>query len=250
MNLIRIFVRRPVLSTMLLMAFVVLGIFSYNRMIIEMMPNVEFPFVIVTTIYPGASPGEVESQVTKKIEDAVSTIANVKNLQSISRENMSQVFIEFELETDVDIDAINVKDKVDAIQALMPDDAEKSIIQKFDIQAFPIIELAVSAPRPLQDVYRIADKVVKDRLSRIDGVAAVEITGKREREIRIEVVPARLRAYGLSLLDVMGVVSAENLNLPAGHITRGASEITPPPGVDLTGYGFYRDRRLEFYVRH
>lgn len=226
MNLIRIFVRRPVLSTMLLMAFVVLGIFSYNRMIIEMMPNVEFPFVIVTTIYPGASPGEVESQVTKKIEDAVSTIANVKNLQSISRENMSQVFIEFELETDVDIDAINVKDKVDAIQALMPDDAEKSIIQKFDIQAFPIIELAVSAPRPLQDVYRIADKVVKDRLSRIDGVAAVEITGKREREIRIEVVPARLRAYGLSLLDVMGVVSAENLNLPAGHITRGASEIT------------------------
>jgi HAE1 family hydrophobic/amphiphilic exporter-1 len=244
MNLIRIFVRRPVLSTMLLLAFVVLGFFSFNRMVIEMMPNVEFPFIIVTTVYPGASPGEVESQVTKKIEDAVSTIANVKNLQSISQENLSQVFIEFELETDVDIDAINVKDKVDAIQAEIPDNAEKSVIMKFDIQAFPIIELAVSAPRPLEEVYQIADKVIKERLARIDGVADVEITGKREREIRVEVAPERLRAYGLSILDVMGVVSAANLNVPAGHITRGASEITLRMVGEVTSPGELADFRL------
>jgi HAE1 family hydrophobic/amphiphilic exporter-1 len=211
---------------MLLMAFVVLGVFSFNRMIIELMPNIEFPFVIVTTVYPGASSGEVESQVTKKVEDAVSTIANVKNLQSISRENMSQVFIEFELETDVDIDAINVKDKVDAIAAEMPDDAEKPVIMKFDINAFPIIELAVSAPRRLEEIYQISDRVIKERLSRIDGVADVEIIGKREREIRVEVSPERLRAYGLSLLDVMGVLAAGNLNVPAGHITRGDHETT------------------------
>jgi HAE1 family hydrophobic/amphiphilic exporter-1 len=226
MGLLRIFVRRPVLSTMLLMAFIVLGFFSYNRMIIELFPNIEFPFVIVTTVYPGASPQEVESQVTKKVEDAVSTIANVKSLQSSSMENLSQVFIEFELETDVDLDAIDVKDKVDAIQMEMPDNAEKSIITKFDFSAFPIIEIAVSAPRPLEEVYVVADKVIKERLSRIDGVAAVDITGKREREVRIEVAPERLRAYGLSLMDVMGVVVQGNLNVPAGHITRGASEIT------------------------
>ena len=226
MGLLRIFVRRPVLTTMLLMAFIVLGIFSYNRMIIEIFPNIEFPFVIVTTIYPGASPQEVESQVTKKIEDAVSTIANVKSLQSASMENLSQVFIEFELETDVDLDAIDVKDKVDAIQMDMPDNAEKSIISKFDFSAFPIIEIAVSAPRPLEEVYAVADKVIKERLSRIDGVASVDITGKREREIRVEVAPERLRAYGLSLMDVMGVLVQGNLNVPAGHITRGASEIT------------------------
>ncbi len=226
MNMIRFFVKRPVLSTMLLMAFVVLGAFSYSRMVIELMPSIEFPFIIVTTVYPGASPEEVESQVTKKIEDAVSTIANVKHLQSISRENMSQVFIEFELETDVDLDAIDVKDKVDAIQAEMPDDAEKSVIQKFDIQAFPIIELAVSAPRPLADVYRVSDKVIRGRLSRIDGVADVEITGKREREIRVEVAPERLRAYGLSLIDIAGVLAAGNLNVPAGHIIRGSNETT------------------------
>jgi len=226
MGLLRIFVRRPVLTTMLLMAFIVLGVFSYNRMIIELFPNIEFPFVIVTTVYPGASPQEVESQVTKRIEDAVSTIANVKSLQSSSMENLSQVFIEFELETDVDLDAIDVKDKVDAIRAEMPENAEESIITKFDISAFPIMEIAVSAPRPLEEVYLVADKVIKERLSRINGVASVDLTGKREREIRVEVDPERLRAYGLSLHDVMGILVAENLNIPAGHITRGPSEIT------------------------
>ncbi len=226
MNLLRIFVQRPVLTTMLLLAFIVLGFYSYSRLVVELMPNVEFPFVMVTTVYPGASPGEVESQVTKKIEDAVSTIANVKNLQSISRENVSMVFIEFELETDVDLDAIDVKDKVDAIQADMPEDTEQSVIQKFDIQGFPIIEIAVSAPRPLEEVYQVADKVIKERLSRIDGVAEVAMTGKREREIRVAVDPERLRPYELSLLDVVGIVAAGNLNVPAGHITRGPREIT------------------------
>ncbi len=226
MNLLRIFVQRPVLTTMLLLAFIVLGFYSYSRLVVELMPNVEFPFVMVTTVYPGASPGEVESQVTKKIEDAVSTIANVKNLQSISRENVSMVFIEFELETDVDLDAIDVKDKVDAIQADLPEDAEQSVIQKFDIQGFPIIEIAVSAPRPLEEVYQVADKVIKERLSRIDGVAEVAMTGKREREIRVAVEPERLRPYDLSLLDVVGVIAAGNLNIPAGHITRGPREIT------------------------
>ena len=244
MGLLRIFVRRPVLTTMLLMAFVVLGVFSYNRMIIELFPNIEFPFVIVTTVYPGASPQEVESQVTKKVEDAVSTIANVKSLQSSSMENLSQVFIEFELETDVDLDAIDVKDKVDAIQIDMPEDAEKSIITKFDISAFPVMEIAVSAPRPLEEVYQVADKVIKERLSRIDGVASVDLTGKREREIRVEVDPERLRAYGLSLYDVMGILVSENLNIPAGHITRGPSEITLRMVGEVSGPDEMGDFRL------
>jgi len=226
MNIIRIFVRRPALTTMLVVALVVLGIYSYRRMVIELMPSIEFPFVVVATVYPGASPGEVESQVTKKIEDAVSTIANVKNLTSYSQENISQVFIEFELETQVDLDAIDVKDKVDAIQSNLPADAEKSIISKFDFSAFPVMELVVTAPRPLEEIYLIADKVIKERLSRINGVASIDITGERQREIRVEVSPQKLRGYGLSLMDVMAVLAAENLNVPAGHITRGAREIT------------------------
>ena len=226
MNLMRIFVRRPVLTTMIIFAFMVLGVYSYRRMPIELMPNIEFPFVIVTTIYPGASPGEVETQVTKKIEDAVSTIANVKTLTSVSQENLSQVFIEFELETDVDLDAIDVKDKVDAIQYTLPENAEKSAISKFDFSAYPIIEIAVSAPRPLEEIYQVADKVIRERLSRINGVAAVDITGKRQREIRVEVSPARLRAYDLTVMEIAGAIMSENVNIPAGHITRGPKEIT------------------------
>lgn len=226
MNIFRFFVRRPVLTTMILVVLVVMGLYSYQRLVVEMMPNIEFPFIIVTTVYPGASPAEIESQVTKKIEDEIATIANVKNLTSYSQENVSLVLVEFELETSVDLDAIDVKDKVDAILFDLPDGVEKPVIQKFDIGATPVMELAVSAPRPLQEVYEVADKVVKERLSRIDGVGEVEVTGKREREIRIEVDPERLRAYGLTLIDVVGFVGMENLNIPAGHITRGATETT------------------------
>lgn len=226
MNLFRIFIRRPVLTTMILVALLVLGINSYRDMIVEMMPQIDLPFVVVTTVYPGASPAEIESQVTKKIEDEIATIANVKKIESTSMENMSQIVVEFELDTDVDLDAIDVKDKVEAILSELPEDADRPIIQKWDINAIPIIEIAVSAPRPLQEVYRISDRVIKERLSRIGGVGEVEITGKRERQIRVEIQQERLRAYGLSLLDIVGVVSAGNLNVPAGHITRGASETT------------------------
>lgn len=211
---------------MILIALLVMGVNSYRRMIVEMMPQVEFPYVVVTTVYPGASPAEVESQVTKKLEDEIATIANVKKIESTSMENMSQIVIEFELETDVDLDAIDVKDKVDAILMELPEDVEEPIIQKWDINAIPIMEISVSAPRPLDEVYRVADRVIKERLSRINGVGEVEITGKREREIRVEVDPERLRAYSLSLLDIVGIVSAGNLNVPAGHITRGAKETT------------------------
>ncbi len=211
---------------MILILMLVMGIYSFQRLSVEMMPRIDFPVIIITTVYPGASPSEVESQVTKKIEDEVSTIANVKDLQSYSMENMSQVIIEFELETDVDLDAMDVKEKVDAIRYLLPDDAEDPVIQKFDLTSTPVMEIAVSAPRPLQEVYQIADKKIRERFSRINGVADVEITGKREREIRVEVAPERLRAYGLSLLDLIGVISSQNLNIPAGHITRGASEVT------------------------
>ena len=224
MNIFRFFVRRPVLTTMIIVLLLVMGTYSYQRLIIELMPNIEFPVILVTTVYPGASPAEIESQVTKKIEDEIATIANVKDLTSYSQENVSLVIVEFELETSVDLDAIDVKDKVDAILFELPDGTEKPIIQKFDITAFPVMEFAVSAPRPLQEVYEIADKVVKERLSRVDGVGEVEITGKREREIRIEIDPGRLRAYGLTLLDVVGFVGMENLNIPAGRIIRGATE--------------------------
>ena len=231
MNIIRIFVRRPVLTTMLLLLLSVMGIYSYQRLAVELMPRIDIPVIIVTTVYPGASPADVETQITKKIEDKVSTIANIKNLTSTSMENLSQVIIEFDLETDVDMNAIDVKDKIDAIQSQLPGDAEKPVIIKFDIASTPVMELAVSGPRDPAELYDIAENIVKERLSRIGGVADVGITGKRQREIHVVVQPERLKGYELSMLDILGVIVSSNLNAPLGRITSGAHETS----IRLTG---------------
>lgn len=226
MFLARLAVKKPVLTTMLVLAFVVLGFFSWQRLVIDLFPEIDFPFVTITTIYPGAGPGEVETQITKKIEDEVSTISDVKSLESISRENMSLVIMEFELGVDPDIAAIEVKDKVDAIQMDLPEDAEPSSVVKFDIDAFPIIELAVSSPRPPEEVYQTTKDVIKDYLSRVSGVASIDIIGGREREIQVAVDKKLLKAYGLSLPTIVGAIAAENVNIPTGRITEERKEYT------------------------
>jgi HAE1 family hydrophobic/amphiphilic exporter-1 len=211
---------------MLVLAFVVLGFFSWQRLVIDLFPDVDFPYVIVTTIYPGAGPNEVETQITKNIEDAVSTISDLKDLESISQENVSLVVMEFELGVDVDIAAIEVKDKVDAILVDFPEDAEPPVVQKFDFSAEPIIDLAVSSPRPLSEVYQTSKDVIKDYLSRVAGVATVNIIGGREREIQVAVDKRLVKAYGLSLGQIVGAIASENLNIPAGRITEEHREYT------------------------
>ncbi|MGD9546457.1 MAG: efflux RND transporter permease subunit [Candidatus Krumholzibacteriia bacterium] len=225
MDFFRTIIARPVMTTMIVVVLVVMGIYSYSHLITELIPRLNFPVVVVTTVYPGAAPGEVETQITKKIEDQVATLAGIEELTSTSMENMSQVIVQFALETDEDQDAIDVKDKVDAITGDLPEDAEDPIITKFDIAGEAVVELAVSGPRPLPEIFEIVDKTVKERLSRIDGVAEVEIIGTQERQIQVAVHPERLRAYGLTLTDVLGTLAATNLNVPVGHITRSESEI-------------------------
>ena len=225
MNFFRTIIGRPVMTTMIVVVMVVMGLYSYSHLITELIPRINFPVIVVTTVYPGAAPGEVETQVTKKIEDQVATLANIEELTSTSMESVSQVIVQFALETDEDQDSIDVKDKIDAISGDLPEDAEDPVITKFDIAGEAVVELAVSGPRPLAEIYEIVDKQVKDTLSRIDGVAEVEIIGTQEREIRVAVQPERLRAYGLTLTDVLGTLAANNLNVPVGHITREANEI-------------------------
>jgi len=199
MGLIRTLVDRPVLSTMIVVAMVVMGLNGYLKLNLELIPRVDYPVIVVTTVYPGASPAEVESQITKRIEDQVATLANIEELVSESRESVSIVTIQFSLDMTQDQGAIDVKDKVDAIRGELPEAAEDPVIAKFELGGGAVAQIAVSAPRPMPEIYRVADEVIKERLSRIDGVAGVEITGKREREIRVTVEPERLRAYGLTL---------------------------------------------------
>ncbi|MFQ5866099.1 MAG: efflux RND transporter permease subunit [bacterium] len=226
MFLSNVSIKRPVLMTMVIMSFVVIGLYSYLQLAVDLTPDVDFPIVTVTMVYPGAGPKEIETLIVEPIEEEVSTISGVKHVQAVAREGIAVIIVEFEIGTEVDIAAIDVKDKVDAIRADLPDDAEDPVISKFDINALPIIDLAISSPRPLEEVYRIADDVVKERLSRVSGVASVEILGGKEREILIAVNRDRLRAYGMSILEVVGGIAAANLDIPGGHIKEGIKEYT------------------------
>ncbi|MDO9170236.1 MAG: efflux RND transporter permease subunit, partial [bacterium] len=221
MNLLRVFVRRPVLTTMLVVTMLYLGFTGYRSLNLELMPRIDYPVIVVTTVYPGAAPGEIETQITKRIEDRVGTLANIEELESTSRESVSQVVIQFALETSQDQDAIDVKDRVDQIRSELPEDAEDPVIAKYDLGGAPVINFAVAADRPLEEVYRTVDQVIKERLSRVDGVAEVVVTGAREREVRVDVDPERLRFYNLSLQDVQDAIALQNVTIPGGKLSLG-----------------------------
>ena len=222
----RLAVWRPVLTSMIVVIFVVLGAFSYVAIPIDMFPEIEFPMITVTTIYPGAGPEEVETEITEPIEDAVSTIANLESLISFSQENISTVIIEFDFSVDPDLAAIEVKDKVDVIRAMFPSDAEPPTVMKLDLNAMPIMDIAVSGPQSLEAITDLAEDVLSDRLARVEGIATVGVTGGREREVEVLVHPDRLRAYGLSITDVAGLVGGENLTIPAGRVKEPNAEFS------------------------
>lgn len=204
--------------TMVIFSFVVIGLFSLTKLGIDFLPEIEFPYVTIVTVYPGAGPEEVETLITKPIEEEVSALSGLKQLTSIAQEGMSLTFLEFELGRDVDLAAIDVKDKVDAIRSELPEDAFDPEIQKFDVNAIPIMSLAVSSPRPLDKLYVLTDEEIKRQLNRIDGLASVEIIGGKEREIVVAADRRKLQARGLSILQVVQALGQENLNLPSGHI--------------------------------
>jgi len=211
---------------MLVLAFVVLGIFGYMRLSVDLFPDIDFPFVTITTLYPGAGPEEVESQITQRIEDAVSTLADIDLMESISRESVSFVIIRFELEADSDVAANDARAKVDAILNDLPTGAEKPQVQKFEMGARPIISLSVSSGRGVNQTYAVADKVMRDRLSQVSGVATVDIIGGQEREIQIAVDRRKMDYYGIPITLVAAAIAAENVNVPEGRIVETEREYT------------------------
>ncbi|MCX6640467.1 MAG: efflux RND transporter permease subunit [bacterium] len=217
-------IKRPILMTMIIFTFLVIGLFSLTKLGIDLFPKIDFPYVTIVTVYPGAGPEEVETLITKPVEEAVSSISGLRNMTSIAQEGMSLTFLEFELSKSVDLAAIDVKEKVDAIRGDLPEDAVDPQIQKFDIGSMPIINLAVSSSRPLDQLYIFCDEDIKTRLNRIDGLANVEIVGGKEREIVVAVDRRKLEARGLSILQVVQALGQENMNLPSGHITAGRKE--------------------------
>jgi len=219
-------VRRPVFATMLILALVVVGIFSYFSLGVDLFPKVDIPTVLVTVINPGASPEEVETEISKKIEDAVNTISQVDEVRSVSSESQSQVIITFLLSKNGDVAAQEVQNKVNLIVNDLPQTAKQPVVQKFDPDAAPILQVVVSAPRSLRDVTLIADKQIKRTLENAKGVGDVTIVGGAKREIHVLVDPSKLRAYDLTVTDVFNALRTQNLELPGGSLKAGAEEFT------------------------
>src|SRR5436309_11366546 len=205
-KLAEICVRRPVFATMLILSLTVVGVFSFSTLGVDLFPKIDFPTITVTVVNQGASPREIETEVTDKLEAAVNTISGIDELRSTSVEGVSQVFITFLLEKNADVAAQEVRNKVDLVVNDLPETAEVPIVQKLDTDATPVLLIAVSAPRSLRDVTDIADKQIKRLIESIDGVGNVEIVGGRQREVEVWVNPDKMRAFNVSAVDVATAV--------------------------------------------
>jgi len=184
MVLAKISINRPVMTTMGLLVFVIFGAIAFFGLNLDLQPDVELPFVTIQTIYPGAGPKEVETLISKRLEDAISTVTGIERIESYSLDGVSIVIIEFKIGKDVDVANQEIKDKVDAILNDLPEDAQKPIVQKVDFKAFSVLDVVLSGNLDPRQLFEIADKTLKDRFSQIEGVANVEIAGGQEREIR------------------------------------------------------------------
>ncbi|MFP5379849.1 MAG: efflux RND transporter permease subunit, partial [Vicinamibacteria bacterium] len=213
-------IARPVFATMVIMSFMVLGVVSMARLGIDLFPEVNFPFVNVTVVYPGAAPEEVETLVARPIEDAVAGINGVKRVMSTSSEGIAIVGIELRLEVDAQAATAEVREKVAAIRGRLPRDIEDPTIARFDVAALPIMVYAVGSSQPSDVTRRMVEDDLKPLLQQIDGVAAIDVNGGQVREIQVELDPRRLEALQLPLAAVAERLAAENLDVPGGQVRR------------------------------
>ncbi|HUT90780.1 MAG TPA: efflux RND transporter permease subunit [Thermoguttaceae bacterium] len=211
-------VRRPIAMGCLIIGLALLGFNAFRKMGLELMPKMDAPFVTIVTIYPGASPEELETDVAKRIEDAVVSIDGLKHVSSICMENACQTLLEFQMEVDVDIAATDVREKLDLIRADFPEDVEDPIIQKFDVNATPIVNLALSGDAPLDELYDYADNTLSDRITVIPGVAEVQLIGGADREVHVELDRDKLAARSLSSMNVVSAIQNAVRTIPSGRV--------------------------------
>ncbi len=218
MNLVELSVRRPVAVTCLFIGLTFLGIDAYFRMGLEFFPKVDVPYVTVVTVYPGASPEEIETDIARRIEDAVFTIDGLKHVTSNCMENVCQTFLEFQLSVDVDVAAYDVREKLDLIQNEFPEGTEKPKVLKFDINAVPIIDLALTGDVPIDELYDYADNQLKDKITTIEGVASVELIGGAKREVHVLLDRDKLASRGLTSLDIVEAIQKGVRLIPSGRV--------------------------------
>lgn len=215
-------VKRPVMTILCFVTVVILGLFSLSKLPIDLYPDIDTNTIMVMTTYQGASASDIEQNVTRPLENVLNSVSNLKHITSKSRENISVITLEFEYGYDIDVLTNDVRDKLDMVSSQLPDEAETPIIFKFSSDMIPVIMLSVNATESMPGLYKILDEGVANPLARISGVGSVSISGAPKREIHIYADPARLEAYGLSIEQISGVITAENRNIPGGTIDIGS----------------------------
>ena len=209
-------VKRPVTTILIFVALIVLGLFSLRSLPIDLFPDVETNTIMVMTSYAGTSASDIEQNVTRPLENALNSVEHLKHITSNSRENISIVTLEFEYGYNIETLTNNVRDKLDMVSSMLPDDANTPIIFKFSSDMIPIVLLSVQAGQSMPGLYKILDENVANPLARVDGVGSVSIAGAPKREVHIYLDPLRMEAYNLSVETVAALVGAENRNIPGG----------------------------------
>ncbi len=222
MSLYESAVKKPVMTSLVFVAIVILGLFSLNKLPIDLLPNIETNTIMVLTTYQGASAADVETNVTRPLENSLNTVANLKNITSRSRENISIIMLEFEYGNNIESLTNDVRDKLGMIKSYLPDGVVEPVIFKFSTDMIPVVILSASANQSLPALYKILDENVANRLARIDGVGSVSISGAPEREIQIFIDPLKLEAYHLTIEGIAQNIRMENLSTPAGVIDVGS----------------------------
>jgi len=219
-------VKRPVFAAVMILTIVVVGMVGYGKLNVDRFPNVDFPIISVITVLPGAAPQEIETELTDKIEEAINTLGGIEELRSVSTEGVSQVFVTFTLDKDVNVAAQEVRDHVGGVLALLPKDTQAPVISKLDPDAAPVLFVAIVSPRPVKEVTEMAEHEVRQALESINGVGQVSLVGGRKRQIQVSVDPVALRAAGLSAVDVQRAIVSQNVTTPGGAIETGPERLT------------------------
>ena len=225
MNITELSIKRPTLIVVIFAALTVFGIFSYKQLNYELLPNFSMPTITIMTIYPGASPSDVENSVTKKIEDVVSTTENIDDIRSFSQENVSYVIMEFKPSVNVDDIIQDVQRKINSIQSQLPKDVETPTITKFGMSDFPIMNIGVSSQMNQTELFDIVKHRISPELNGVKGVGEIILAGGEEREIAVNVKADKLEKYSLSLLQITQAIITANPDYPTGKIKNSSQQM-------------------------
>jgi len=232
MNIAQLSVRRPVLTVMAALVVIIAGAISLQRLSIDLMPDITYPTLSISTQYENASPEEVEELITRPVEEAMSSVPGVEEVTSVSAEGRSSVRVTFAWGTDLDEAANDIRDRLDRVIPRLPDDAERPRLRKFDLASFPILIIGVASNLEPIQVRTIIDNQVKNRIERIPGVASLDIRGGLDREVHVNLDAEKIKALGLPIDRLLDLLKDENITLPAGTIEQGLLDVTiRTPGV-------------------